>query len=104
MYFNSVGHNSPLLLNIPPNNQGSLDDAIRERTLEFGQNIRDTFKNNLLLQEGTSITASDTRENTSTQNLLDKNDATIWATNDDTHSATLTIKLPEETRFDVVSI
>ena len=27
MYFNSVGHNSPLLLNIPPNDKGKVDDA-----------------------------------------------------------------------------
>ena len=43
MYFNSVGHNSPLLLNIPPNNQGTVDEAILNRVAEFGQNIKDTL-------------------------------------------------------------
>ena len=28
MYFRSVGHNAPLLLNVPPNNKGKVDDAI----------------------------------------------------------------------------
>ena len=37
MYFNSVGHNSPLLLNIPPNTQGKIDEAILQRVKEFGQ-------------------------------------------------------------------
>ena len=31
MYFNSVGHNATLLLNVPPNNQGTVDEAILER-------------------------------------------------------------------------
>ena len=47
MYFNSVGHNSPLLLNIPPNNQGTVDEAILNRVAEFGQNIKDTFDENM---------------------------------------------------------
>ena len=47
MYFNSVGHNSPLLLNIPPNTQGKIDEAILQRVKEFGQNIKETFKSNL---------------------------------------------------------
>ena len=43
MYFNSVGHNSPLLLNIPPNNLGTVDEAILNRVAEFGQNIKYSF-------------------------------------------------------------
>ena len=47
MYFNSVGHNSPLLVNIPPNDKGKVDDAILKRVAEFGKNIQDTFKENM---------------------------------------------------------
>ena len=46
MYFNSVGHNATLLLNIPPNNQGTVDKAILDRVTEFGNNIKETFKTN----------------------------------------------------------
>ena len=34
MYFRSVGHNAPLLLNVPPNNKGKVDDAILRRVTE----------------------------------------------------------------------
>ena len=44
MYFNSVGHNATLLLNIPPNNQGTVDKAILDRVTEFGNNIKETLK------------------------------------------------------------
>ena len=47
MYFNSVGHNAPLLLNVPPNTDGTVDQAILDRLAEFGANIEETFANNL---------------------------------------------------------
>ena len=47
MYFNSVGHNAPLLLNVPPNNKGGVDRAILNRVAEFGDNIAETFQVNL---------------------------------------------------------
>ena len=47
MYFQSVGHGAPLLLNVPPNNKGKLDPAIADRVREFGQNIKDSFKDDL---------------------------------------------------------
>ena len=40
MYFNSVGHNATLLLNVPPNNQGTVDEAILKRVEEFGKNVK----------------------------------------------------------------
>ena len=40
MYFQSVGHGAPLLLNVPPNNKGKLDPAIADRVREFGQTSR----------------------------------------------------------------
>ena len=47
MYFRSVGHNAPLLLNVPPNNKGKVDDAILRRVTEFGTAINKTFEKNL---------------------------------------------------------
>ena len=41
MYFNSVGHNATLLLNVPPNNQGTVDEAILKRVEEFGKNVKE---------------------------------------------------------------
>lgn len=41
IYFNSIGMNSSLLLNIPPNREGLLDDKDVARIREFGQFVRD---------------------------------------------------------------
>ena len=40
MYFDSVGHNATMLLNVPPNNQGTVDKPILDRVTEFGRNFQ----------------------------------------------------------------
>ncbi len=105
MYFNSVGHNSPLLLNIPPNTQGKIDDAILNRVTEFGQNIKDTFKSNLATH-GTAR-ATEVRGNDlafSPENVLDGQDDTYWTVEDGTTTGSLVIDLGEAKTFDVVSV
>lgn len=107
MYFRSVGHNATLLLNVPPNNEGKVDQAIQDRVVEFGQNVQDTFKTNLAKADGTTITASNVRGNDidfKPGNAVDDDDATYWTTDDDTTRGSLTIKWDSAKRFDVVSI
>lgn len=107
MYFRSVGHNATLLLNVPPNNEGKVDQAILDRVVEFGQNVQDTFRTNLAKANGTTITASNVRGNDidfKPGNAVDDDDATYWTTDDGTTSGSLTIKWDSVKRFDVVSI
>lgn len=107
MYFRSVGHNATLLLNVPPNNEGKVDQAILDRVVEFGQNVQDTFRTNLAKADGTTITASNVRGNDidfKPGNAVDDDDATYWTTDDGTTSGSLTIKWDSAKRFDVVSI
>ena len=107
MYFRSVGHNATLLLNVPPNNEGKVDQAIRDRVVEFGQNVQDTFRTNLAKANGTTITASNVRGNDidfKPGNAVDDDDATYWTTDNGTTSGSLTIKWDSAKRFDVVSI
>lgn len=107
MYFRSVGHNATLLLNVPPNNEGKVDQAILDRVVEFGQNVQDTFRTNLAKANGTTITASNVRGNDidfKPGNAVDDDDATYWTTDDGTTSGSLTIKWDSAKRFDVVSI
>lgn len=47
LYYNSVGRNSLLLLNIPPNREGLLADADVNSLKEFRTILNETFKNNL---------------------------------------------------------
>lgn len=107
MYFNSVGHNSPLLLNIPPNNQGTVDEAILNRVAEFGENIRDTFDDNMAAAKAAEVKASEVRGNDSRfkpGNTVDGDDDTYWTTSDGTSTGSLLIDLGSAKKFDVVSI
>ena len=107
MYFDSVGHNATMLLNVPPNNQGTVDKPILERVTEFGQNVEETFRTNLAKAKGTTIEASNVRGNDTAfkpGNVVDAKDETYWTTNDGTKEGSLTIKWDKAKKFDVVSI
>ena len=106
MYFDSVGHNATMLLNVPPNNQGTVDQPILKRIEEFGQNVEESFRTNLAKAEGTTIVASDVRGNDAKfkpGNVVDSDDSTYWTTNDGKTSGSLTIKWNTAKKFDVVS-
>lgn len=105
IYFGSVGHNATLLLNIPPNKQGTVDADILARVSEFGTAVKDTFNNNLA--KGADISATEVRgksKSYSPENLLDDDDATYWTVEDGTTSGKVLIDLGEAKQFDVVSI
>ncbi|MBR5565720.1 MAG: discoidin domain-containing protein [Roseburia sp.] len=104
-YFESVGYNAVMLLNIPPNNKGQVEQAILDRVEEFGDAIRDTFIVNMA--KNATITASEVRGDESEYgpaNVLDGNDATYWTVNDNTHTGSLELDLGSAKTFDVVSI
>ncbi|MFQ8704618.1 MAG: alpha-L-fucosidase, partial [Thomasclavelia sp.] len=105
MYFNSVGHNAPLLLNVPPNSDGTVDQLILDRLAEFGKNIADTFDTNLAANA--TIKASNVRGNDINYkpgNMIDGNDDTYWTVDDGNQEGTLLIDLGSTKTFDVVSI
>ena len=104
-YFESVGYNSVMLLNIPPNDKGQVEPAILERIEEFGNAIRETFAVNLA--KNATITASQVRGDEyefAPANVLDGNAATYWTVNDDTSTGSLVLDLGAVKTFDVVSI
>ena len=105
MYFDSVGHNATMLLNVPPNNQGTVDKPILDRVTEFGQNVEETFRKNLA--KNATIEASNVRGNDiafKPGNVVDDKDETYWTTEDGTKEGSLTIKWDKAKKFDVVSI
>lgn len=103
MYFNSVGHNSTFLLNVPPNDQGKVDQAILDRVTEFGQNVRQTFQKNLAQSvQATSVRGNDLAYKPG--NTIDGKDNTYWTTNDGTNTGTLLVDLGGMKSFDVVSV
>lgn len=108
MYLNTVGHNSPLLLNVPLNSQGTLDNAIKNRLLEFGNNLKESFEdNNLLLKNNVKVSASEVLNNDkkfSPANLCDGDDATYWTAEEDTKQASILVNFGETVTFDSVTI
>lgn len=107
MYFGSVGNNATLLLNIPPNNKGTVDKEILDRVAEFGTNIKETFDDNLAAADGASVYADNVRGNDLAYkpgNTVDGDDNTYWTTDDGTNKGTLLISLGGIKTFDVVSV
>ena len=107
MYFGSVGNNATLLLNIPPNNEGTVDKAILDRVAEFGKNIKETFDDNLAVAESASVKADNVRGNDTAfkpGNTVDGDDKTYWTTEDGTNKGTLLVDLGGVKTFDVVSV
>ncbi len=51
IYYQSVGMNSVLLLNIPPDTRGQLHEIDVERLKQFGTYINETFKKNQLIND-----------------------------------------------------
>ena len=104
-YFTSVGYNSVMLLNIPPNNVGTVDEQILARLAEFGEAVSGTFASNKAANA--AISASEVRGNDiaySPANLLDGDPLTYWTVEDNSTTGSILIDLGKTTTFDVVSI
>ena len=104
-YFTSVGYNSVMLLNIPPNNVGTVDEQILARVAEFGEAVSGTFASNKAA--AADISASQVRGNDiaySPANLVDGDPLTYWTVDDNATSGSILIDLGKTTTFDVVSI
>ncbi len=103
MYFRSVGHNATLLLNIPPNIDGKVDQEILDRLSEFGENINETFEKNLIAD----VVASNVRGNSlsySASNTIDGDNDSYWTTDDDKNNGSMIVDLDGIKSFDIVSI
>lgn len=105
LYFQSVGHGGSFLLNIPPDTRGQVHENDVKSLRTFGAMQRALFSNNLAHKA--TATADCVRENAqdfAPSKVLDGDCDTYWATNDDVHSATLTLELEGEKTFDVIRL
>ncbi|MDR0799601.1 MAG: alpha-L-fucosidase [Dysgonamonadaceae bacterium] len=92
IYYHSVGRNTNLLLNVPPDKRGMIHPNDSTRLMELRKILDETFKVNLA--QSATITTSNTRGNSSkykAQNLLDEDYDTYWATDDRQLSASIEI-------------
>lgn len=99
IYYTSVGRNSNLLLNVPPDRRGRIHPADSARLVEFRQARQQAFANNLI--EGAAIASRQTRRGKlyNPANLADNNPDTYWAAAGNTTTATIEIDLHSNKTF-----
>lgn len=97
IYFSSVGRNSLLLLNIPPDKDGLISDADIRSLRGWRKELDATFASNLAA--GAIIKSPNGR---GAQNMLDRNDATHWTTTGGDTTATIDFTLKGVKTFDVL--
>ena len=103
IYYTSVGRNSLLLLNVPPDNRGLIHEADAARLKEFKAALDEIFKDNLA--DGAKAKASNVRgRGFDPENILDGNFDSYWATKDGINEASVTFNLDGEKTFNRVLI
>ena len=103
IYYTSVGRNSLLLLNVPPDDRGLIHSADSARLMEFRRAIDEIFKDNLA--SGAKAKASNVRgRGFGAENILDGNFDSYWATKDGVNEASVTFDLAGEKTFNRVLI
>ena len=102
IYYNSVGRNCNLLLNIGVDRRGLVNETDVSRLMEFKRAREKSFRNNLAAGK---IAATNFRGNDQTfaaEKLLDGKDETYWATDDGVNSAWLTLDFGREVELDTL--
>jgi alpha-L-fucosidase len=105
IYFNSVGRNSVLLLNVPPNDRGLIASEDVERLKELRARLDAIFDINL--SKGATLTASNIRGDADTfspAKTLDADPDTYWATEDKEETGWLEYDFGRPITFQVVLI
>lgn len=105
IYHTSIGRNSNLLLNVPPDRRGRIHANDSTRLMEFKEAIDACFANNLMA--GARLSASNVRggaKQFGEANLIDDQYDTYWSTNDDVTTASIEINLPKVTTFNCLLV
>lgn len=100
IYYTSIGRNSNLLLNVPPNREGRIHPTDSTRLMQLRRAIDMSFKDNLL--KGATLHAANTRgkqETYAATNLTDDNYDSYWATDDKITASTIEITLQKPETF-----
>ena len=103
IYYESVGRNSLLLLNVPADTRGHIHEADSARLVEWRAALDSIFSTDLI--QGATITATDTRRGSfGTENLTDDDYDSYWAAKDGVTEAIIDVELPETRRFNRISL
>jgi len=96
LYYSSVGRNSNLLLNVPPDRRGLLNEIDVNSLLEF-RKLREMEFADELARGKKAASSSDRGKNFRAALAIDGDPDTYWTTRDDVTSASITIDLGTET-------
>jgi alpha-L-fucosidase len=100
IYFNSVGKNSVLLLNVPPDKRGLISDYDKISLMGLNKVIMETFRYNLA---GDAELKIDNREKERNFSSIFGN-GRYWHANENTDTNTLEFILPKAVTFDVAML
>ncbi len=98
IYYRSVGRNSNLLLNIPPDKRGRFHENDVARLKEFRAVLDETFANNLAA--GAKVSASNTADGHQATAITDGDRATWWTPAEGTYAASFEVDLEQPATFD----
>ena len=98
IYYSSVGRNSVLLLNIPPDKRGRVHENDIKSLIGMRKILDRTFEADLA--SGASVKASDEDPDHTAAMTVDNDNSTYWTPNEGVTSATLEYALPSARTFD----
>ncbi|NOY80933.1 MAG: alpha-L-fucosidase [Kiritimatiellaeota bacterium] len=105
IYYQSVGRNACLNLNLPPDPRGRIHESDVEQLRAFRRELDAAFARDLA--PGAAVSADNTRGNAALYapaNVADNDPATFWAANDGVTHAALVFDFGRETSFDKVLV
>ena len=103
IYYESVGRNSLLLLNVPPDERGHIHEIDSVRLMEFRAALDEIFAEDLTA--GSTVQAKNVRgRKFSAANMLDDDYDTYWAASDDCLATAFTVTFPAPRTFNRVML
>ena len=106
IFYNSIGNNGVLLLNISPDNTGLIPEDQISRLMELKEFIQHTFSTNLAL--GATVKATSETPNHKADSILDNDKMTYWTTDGEwdinTSKTTILFDLEQTRKFDNVLV
>lgn len=103
IYYESIGRNATLLLNLPVDRRGLVHENDEARLKELVATIKEDFKTELLA--GSKISAYNVRGKSkefTAKNVTDGNKNTYWATDDNVKTASIVFEFDKPTAIDRV--
>lgn len=104
IYFDSVGANSVLLLNVPPDTNGLFSKFDVKSLKQFGTFVGKIFEKNLASGAAAEASASAGGGKNPSENITDGDNETYWTTDDGAESASVVFDLGGAKTFDVAMI